>query len=63
MLAQSSIVVPDQKPAGAGGTALGTLFIPNTLGLVGGAPHLAGTGSVGGSGGTENGITRIIKDK
>lgn len=35
------IIIPDQKPAEAGGTTLGTLIIPNTLGVVAGAPHLA----------------------
>jgi len=35
------IIIPDQKPQEKGGTALGTLIIPNTIGVVAGAPHLA----------------------
>jgi len=35
------IIIPDQSPAEAGGTTQGTLIIPNTLGVVAGAPHLA----------------------
>jgi iron(III) transport system substrate-binding protein len=35
------IVIPDQKPAQKGGPTQGTLIIPNTVGIVAGAPHLA----------------------
>jgi len=35
------IVIPDQTPAQTGGTALGALIIPSTVGVVAGAPHLA----------------------
>jgi iron(III) transport system substrate-binding protein len=34
------IIIPDQTPAQTGGTPLGTLIIPSTLGVVAGAPHL-----------------------
>jgi iron(III) transport system substrate-binding protein len=34
------IIIPDQVPAQAGGTTLGTLIIPSTLGVVASAPHL-----------------------
>jgi iron(III) transport system substrate-binding protein len=34
------IIIPDQSPAQTGGTTLGTLIIPSTLGVVAGAPHL-----------------------
>lgn len=35
------IVIPDQTPQEKGGVALGTLIIPNTVGVVAGGPHLA----------------------
>jgi iron(III) transport system substrate-binding protein len=35
------VIIPDQTPAQTGGTALGTLIIPSTVGVVAGAPHLA----------------------
>lgn len=34
------IIIPDQTPQDGGGAATGTLIIPNTVGVVAGAPHL-----------------------
>jgi iron(III) transport system substrate-binding protein len=34
------IIIPDQTPGQKGGPTQGTLIIPNTLGIVAGAPHL-----------------------